>query len=77
MRRFVNFFRKLLLLFIFICITPVNTADNTKVLICMSPSSKKYHSGYCRGMNNCIHAEKWVSVSKAKEMGRGPCGFCY
>jgi len=43
----------------------------------MSSSSKKYHSGYCRGMNNCIHVEKWVSVSKAKEMGRTPCGYCY
>ena len=38
---------------------------------------KKYHNGYCRGMNNCTHAERWVTVSEAKTMGRSPCGYCY
>ena len=77
MGKIVNFLRKTLLLTIFVFIVPVNSADNSKVLICVSSSSKKYHNGYCRGMNNCTHADRWVTVSEAKTMGRSPCGYCY
>lgn len=77
MRKFVNYLRKSLLLLIFVCITPINTADNTKVLICVSSLSTRYHNRYCSGMNKCTHAERWVTMSEAKSIGRKPCGFCY
>lgn len=73
----MNKLRKILFLVAFVCMAPINSADNSKVLICVSLSSKKYHNRYCQGMNRCNHAERWVTVSEAKGIGRTPCGYCY
>ena len=62
---------------LFIFLLPFVSADNTKVLICLGSNASKYHSGYCRGMKRCTHAEMWVTKSEAKLMGRTPCGYCY
>lgn len=56
---------------------PINYAYNGKVLVCLSPSSRKYHSGYCAGMKNCTHHEGWMSIGEAESLGLRPCKFCF
>ena len=53
-------------------------AGEATVYICVSGSSKRYHCDRdCRGLNNCEHTIRKVTVSKAKSMGRTPCKVCY
>lgn len=73
-----------LLLFLLLILTPnegevgdVCSSDVT-VYICTGPQSKKYHATKdCRGLNKCSDDIIPVSLAKAKNMGRGPCGICY
>ena len=73
-----------LLLFLFLLLSPkgvemgdVHSSDVT-VYVCTGPMSKKYHATKdCRGLNKCSEDIIAVSLEKAKNMGRGPCGICY
>lgn len=48
----------------------------TEVYLCMGPGSKKYHfDPNCRGLNRCSTPLKRVSLTEAKRMGRGLCGW--
>ena len=55
----------------------VTVADH--VFICDSKSSKVYHSSKtCRGIQNCKHDIKEVTLKEAKETyGRVACKVCY
>lgn len=53
-------------------------ASEATVYICVSENSKRYHCNRnCRGLNNCEHTIREVTVSKAKSLGRTPCKVCY
>lgn len=48
----------------------------TTVYICLSPGAKKYHYDRgCRGLNNCTHEIKSVSVGDAESRGLDLCGW--
>ena len=58
--------------------TGIDSTKETYVYICTGPQSKKYHKTKgCRGLNRCSASIIQISLSKAKSMGRGPCGICY
>lgn len=64
---------KALLLSIFLCLS-ANSAKN--VYICVSPYAKKYHyNKLCRGLKNCTHTIKEVSLQEAKDLNYSICGF--
>ena len=49
-----------------------------KVYICTGPQSKRYHcTPKCKGLHSCSKKVIAVPLSKAKLMGRTPCGWCY
>lgn len=49
-----------------------------KVYICTGPQSKRYHcTPKCKGLHSCSKKVIAVSLSKARSMGRTPCGWCY
>ena len=57
--------------------TRIHSGD-TYVYICTGPQSKKYHSSpRCNGLNRCSATIEKITLSKAKKLGRGPCGICY
>jgi hypothetical protein len=46
------------------------------VYICFSKGAKKYHyNKFCKGLTNCKHTIKKVSLSEAKELGLSLCGW--
>ncbi|NJN77727.1 MAG: hypothetical protein HC803_04850 [Saprospiraceae bacterium] len=47
------------------------------VWICISKSSKKYHSRQCRGFNKCTHERRQVKENEAKRMKYEKCKICY
>jgi len=51
--------------------------QTTYVLICDSPNAYAYHVKYCHGLNSCKREIMKVSLEKAIELGRKPCGNCY
>lgn len=58
-------------------VTNTNAGD-TKVYICTGPQSKRYHNTpKCHGLHSCSKKIISVSISKARSMGRTPCGWCY
>lgn len=58
--------------------TTNNQANETYVYICTGPKSEKYHSSKdCRGLNRCSATIEKITLTKAKELGRGPCDICY
>ncbi len=56
---------------------PKNAKQTTYVLICDSPNAYAYHVKYCHGLNSCKREIMKVSLEKAIELGRKPCGNCY
>ena len=52
------------------------TGTDTDVYICKGPQSKKYHyTKSCQGLRNCSTDIYKVTLTEAKELGRGLCGF--
>ena len=50
----------------------------TYVYVCTGPTSKKYHkTNTCRGLKSCSKEVVKVTLEKAKQMNRTPCGYCY
>ena len=48
------------------------------VYVVMSQNAYAYHrTVYCRAVQKSTHPVKEVSLQKALEMGRTPCGICY
>ena len=47
------------------------------VLICVSPTAYAYHDHYCRGLKACTHEVKKITITRAVDIGRRPCGYCY
>lgn len=46
------------------------------VYICNGSYSKKYHyNKNCRGLSNCSTKVEEVTLARAKELGRGLCGW--
>jgi hypothetical protein len=54
----------------------VNPIEN-KVWICISKSSKKYHSRKRHGFYRCTHRTEHITVSDAKRKGYTKCKICY
>lgn len=60
---------------ILFCLLSFKTED-TKVFICGNKGAKKYHyKEDCRGLSNCKHDVKKVSISEAKGYGLTLCGW--
>jgi hypothetical protein len=55
----------------------MSSSQSNRVYICISSTATKYHDHYCQGLKQCTHQIKEVSISEAKQLGYGPCGFCY
>ena len=69
---------KTLLLLSFMFFASVQSTNEAQVYICTGPQSACYHCEKdCRGLKRCSGEIKQISLAKAKEMGRRPCGFCY
>ena len=63
------------ILFPFLLFTSFNLMESD-VNICFSKGAKKYHyNKFCKGLNNCKHTIKKVSLSEAKELGLSLCGW--
>tara|TARA_R110002051_G_scaffold292519_1_gene357319 strand:+ start:3632 stop:3847 length:216 start_codon:yes stop_codon:yes gene_type:complete len=59
-----------------VCSLSAVSLTTDTVYICKGKSSKKYHlKKNCRGLSNCSTAISEVTRGKAKEMGRGICGW--
>jgi len=56
---------------------PAAREQETLVLVCISNTAHRYHSHYCRGLKECTHEVKEVTIDEAESMGRTPCGFYY
>ena len=62
----------LLLLFTFASFT----SSESDVYICVSKGAKRYHfTKTCKGLSNCKHTIKKVTLDEAKEMGLTLCGW--
>lgn len=55
----------------------VSNPNETKVYICDSEGATKYHyKKDCRGLNNCKHTIRYVSLDDAKKKGKKTlCGW--
>lgn len=61
-----------------ICQTDTCESTSATVYVCTGPQSVCYHSSSkCRGLSRCSADVKAVSLDKAKQMKRRPCGICY
>lgn len=75
--------KKVMLLFAMLCLIEPSVAFENRetaaqVYICTGPKAKAYHkTDRCRGLNRCSGKVVSVSLEKAKQMGRRPCGICY
>jgi hypothetical protein len=50
--------------------------SKSDVYICVSKGAKKYHyDKSCKGLSNCKHTIKKVSLSDAQDMGLTLCGW--
>jgi hypothetical protein len=63
---------------LFLLSFPSQKEPATKVYVCISASSERYHAFKdCRGLQRCNHEIKEVSIEEAKKMGKTPCHICY
>ena len=54
------------------------TGEQTKVIVVMSNNAYAYHkSRNSSVVKRATHEVKEVTLEKAKEMGRKPCGICF
>lgn len=66
---------KILLLSLALLFTPFDTSKS-EVYICVSKGAKKYHyDKSCKGLSNCNHTIKKVSLSEAQGIGLSLCGW--
>lgn len=50
--------------------------DNSEVYICVSKTASKYHlSKSCKGLKQCTHVVKKVSLKEANKLGYKLCGW--
>ena len=55
-----------------------HSTGETYVYVCTGSSAKKYHShSKCHGLSACKGKVVKVTIEKAKENGKTPCGICY
>ena len=67
--------KKLILLSLLLLLTSFNLIESD-VFICGTKGAKKYHySKNCRGLSNCKHEIKKVSLKEAKRYGLELCGW--
>lgn len=67
--------KKIILLSILVLSTSFTTSKY-EVFICVSKGAKKYHyDKSCKGLSNCKHTIKKVSLSEAQGMGLSLCGW--
>lgn len=49
-----------------------------KVYICVSKRAKRYHCNKnCKGLRNCKHEIKTITLEVAQKRGLTPCKLCY
>ena len=66
--------KNILLLFIFVLTS--FTSLESDVYICVSKGAKRYHfTKTCKGLSNCKHTIKKVTLSEAKDLGLTLCGW--
>lgn len=53
--------------------------NQRSVFICVSTGAYAYHKDTkCRGMKNCTHTIKEISIKYAVDtLRKKPCGYCY
>ena len=67
--------KKLILLSFILLLTSFNSVESD-VYICGAKGAKRYHfSKSCRGLNNCKHEIKKVTLKEAKNFGLTLCGW--
>lgn len=67
--------KKIILFSFFLLLTSFNSIESD-VYICGTKGAKKYHySKNCRGLSNCKHEIKEVTLKEAKEYGLDLCGW--
>lgn len=67
--------KKIIFIAFLFCLLSFKNEDS-KVFICGVRGAKKYHyNENCRGLNNCKHEIKNVSISEAKGYGLTLCGW--
>ena len=75
----LTFPKRLLLCSIFLAgtaVTSFTTSTGNDVYICKGPQSKKYHyKKDCRGLSGCSTKIYAITLSEAKNLGRGLCGW--
>lgn len=71
--------RRLLTALFFLFVTAVSAGSgDTYVYICTGPQSKRYHrTSTCKGLKSCSKEVVKVTLEKARNMNRTPCGYCY
>lgn len=66
--------KNILLLFIFVFTS--FTSLESDVYICVSKGAKSYHfTKTCKGLSNCKHTIKKITLSEAKDLGLTLCGW--
>lgn len=66
--------KNILLLFIFVLKSFISLESD--VYICVSKGAKRYHfTKTCKGLSNCKHTIKKVTLNEAKGMGLTLCGW--
>jgi hypothetical protein len=67
---------KTLLLLFFLLFSENNYTDSTKVYICNSPGSKKYHlKENCKGLSTCQHRIVKITLEQAKKRSKTLCAW--
>lgn len=67
--------KKLVLVSFILLLTSFNSIESD-VYICGSKGAKKYHySKTCRGLGNCKHVIKQVTLKEAESFGLTLCGW--
>lgn len=67
--------KKIFLLLLITLSTSFSTIESD-VYICVSKGAKRYHlTKTCKGLSNCKHTIKKVTLTEAKEMGLTLCGW--
>lgn len=68
---------KVLLALITITLFGISKNNDKEVYICVSKTATKYHLiGNCKGLAECTHTIKKVTLEKANELGyKNLCGY--
>ena len=67
---------KKIFLLLFITLLTSFTSLESDVYICVSKGAKRYHfAKTCKGLSNCKHTIKKVTLTEAKEKGLTLCGW--